>query len=63
MKVKVGDKIETPECGEGIIVFIGTETVVYRDNEGCEWVEHDDEVSAVIPCEIEFASKPKKEKK
>lgn len=35
MKVKVGDKVTT-DAGDGEIVFIGTQLVVYRDEAGEE---------------------------
>lgn len=63
MKVKVGDKVTT-EAGDGEVVFIGTKLVVYRDEDGEEWDEREYELTAAVPCEIDFVKMPsKKEKK
>ena len=63
MKVKVGDKVKT-DGGEGIIAFIGTYLVVYRDENGIEWTEDSYCLSAAVSCEIDFMKMTsKKEKK
>lgn len=59
MKAKVGDKVTT-DTGEAEIVFIGTQTVVYRDERGEEWCEEEYELSAAFPAEIDFMKKPEK---
>lgn len=59
MKAKVGDKVTT-DAGEAEIVFIGTQTVVYRDEKGEEWCEEAYELSAAFPVEIDFMKKPEK---
>ena len=45
-------------------MFIGTKLVVYRDEDGEEWDEREYELTAAVPCEIDFVKMPsKKEKK
>lgn len=61
MKAKVGDKVTTDD-GDAEIVFIGTNTVVYRDELGQEWSEEEYEVSAAFPVEIDFLKMPAKKK-
>jgi hypothetical protein len=61
MKVKVGDKVTT-DAGDGEIVFIGTQLVVYRNEAGDEWTEYGYEQTAVVPCEIDFMKVPEKKK-
>lgn len=62
IKVKVGDTVNT-DCGKGKIVFIGTEKIVYRDEDGNEWTEDEYELSASVECEVEFEKKVEKKKK
>lgn len=61
MKAKVGDKVTTDD-GDAEIVFIGTSTVVYRDELGQEWSEKEYEISAAFPVEIDFLKMPDKKK-
>ena len=61
MKVKVGDKVCT-DNGDGEIVFIGTQVVVYRDEDGAEWADDCDCLSVTMPCEIDFMKMPEKKK-
>lgn len=61
MKVKVGDRVTT-DAGDGEIVFIGTQLVVYRDEAGEEWMEYGYEQTAVVSCEIDFVKMPEKKK-
>jgi hypothetical protein len=56
MKVKVGDIIATDMTNKGIIKYIGTEWVVYADEEK-EYCSHKKGAEFWIPAEIEWENK------